>query len=447
MVDSPLVFAGGFDKKFLALPKEVLIASMAKYQRVFSVLKKGQLINKFIAVIDGPGRDIKLIRKNYENILEAKLKDSLFFFEEDTKHTLSKQANQLKELIFQKDLGNMFEKIERLKELSLFISRKLDLKDSQRKNIGRAAELSKADLVTHMVGEFPSLQGLVGREYALKSGEEKIAAVAIGEHYLPQGMDDKLPSSDEGAVLAIADKIDNLVGFSGMMIEKISGSFDPFGIRRNALGIIRIIKDRSFRFKIDEAIQKAIELYGDKLKINDGEFKGKIIDFVNDRIEFLMGEVRPIELKKAVLGSNSPDIANIFERKEVLASISNERYFLEAAKVVERTSNILKGAKGGIIGQVDKNLFKEDLEKKVWDAYLNKKELIISLINKENYKEATREYAEAFYKVLHEFFDKVLVNAEDSSLRSNRLAIMKAINALYTESIADLALLPQIVVE
>jgi len=459
MVNSPKVFSGQFDKKFLVLPAEVLKASMAKHQRIFPVSNKGNLINKFIAVIDGAGRDIKSVRKNYECILEAKLKDSLFFFDEDTRKPFSEKVSQLKDLIFQKDLGNMFEKIERLKRLSVFICEKLGADSSLKINTEKAAGLSKLDLVTHMVGEFPSLQGVMGREYALKNGEKKEIAVAIGEHYLPQGSDDDLPKTQAGAILAVCDKIDNIVGFSGMRADiekiksdiekiKITGSLDPFGIRRNALGIVRIIKDRSLRLNLDELIEKGIGLYGAKIKWDDTViFKKLIVEYMKDRVDFLMGDVRPLELKRAVLESGPFDIADIFKRQEVLAGIRKERYFLEAAKVVERTGNILRGAKGEKIGKVNETLFKEDLERRVWETYLDKKDEIQDLINNEEYEKATREYGQAFFKVLHDFFDKVLVNVEDVSLRSNRLAIMAAINRLYTERVADLAELPQIVVK
>jgi len=441
MVNSPVVFSGEFDKKFLALPEDVLRASMAKHQRIFPVVKKDRLINKFIAVMDGRGRNIRLVRRNYENILEAKLKDSLFFFDEDMKKSLSDNISQLKDLIFQKNLGNMFEKIERLKALCAFICDKIDTDSSLKKNIEKSAELSKVDLVTHMVGEFPSLQGVMGREYALRNKEEKDVALAIGEQYLPQGLEDALPKTKQGAILAISDKIDNVVGFLGVTKE-VSGSFDPFGIRRNALGLILIVKDKSLRFEITDLIEKAIQLYGDKLKIS----KERVIDYIKDRLEFLMGGIRPVELKRAVLDSGCSDIVDIFNRIKILGSITSERYFLEAAKVVERTSNILKGAKNEKIDKVDEKLFKEDLERSVWKAYLDSKDRIKDLIEKEEYEEATREYAGAFFKVLHDFFDNVMVNDKDKLLRSNRLAMMKAINRLYTERIADLALLPQIIV-
>ncbi|MDP8229947.1 MAG: glycine--tRNA ligase subunit beta [Candidatus Gorgyraea atricola] len=441
MVNSPTVFSGEFDKKFLALPEDVLRASMAKHQRIFPVVKKDRLTNRFIAVIDGSGRNIRLVRRNYENILEAKLKDSLFFFDEDIKRSLSDNIPQLKDLIFHKDLGNMFEKIERLKVLCVFICDRLNVDSSLKKNIEKSAELSKVDLVTHMVGEFPSLQGVMGREYALRNKEEKDIALAIGEQYLPQGLEDDLPKTKQGAILAISDKIDNVVGFLGVTKE-VSGSFDPFGIRRNALGLIRIVKDQSLRFEIVELVEKAIQLYGNKLKTS----KEKVADYIKDRVEFLMGDIRPIELKRAVLDSGRSDIVDIFNRIEALSSVANERYFLEAAKVVERTSNILKGAKNEKISEVNKGLFKEKLEQDVWQAYLDSKDKISALIDKEEYVEATKKYAQAFYRALHDFFDNVMVNDKDRSLRLNRLAMMKAINRLYTERIADLALLPQILV-
>ena len=446
MVNSPEVFIGEFDKKFLDVPGDVLKASMSKHQRVFPVSKNGKLINRFIAVIDGKKRKNSRVKRNYERILEAKLKDSLFFFKEDTKKQLSENISQLKDLIFQKDLGNMFEKIQRLKGLCEFICDKIGADSSLKNDTVRAAEISKADLLTHMVGEFPSLQGIMGGEYALRSGEKETVAMAVKEHYLPQGTGDDLPETEAGAILSISDKIDNVVGFCGMGIEKISGSFDPFGIRRNALGAIRIVRNKKFRFDVEDLVQKAIELYGNKLNTSE-RFKSHVVDYIKDRVEFLMGDVKPIELKKAILGTRYFDIADIFRRFEDIVSIKDTAYFLQAAKVVERTSNILKGAKGEQVGEVDKGLFKEDLERRVWDAYLNSREEIQGLINQEQYKDATEEYARMFYAILHDFFDKVLVNVQDTPLRLNRLSIMKAVNLLYTERVADLARLPQIVVK
>ncbi|MBU1853877.1 MAG: glycine--tRNA ligase subunit beta [Candidatus Omnitrophica bacterium] len=446
MVNSPQIFVGQFDKRFLRLPKDVLIASMSKYQRVFPVLQKGHITNNFIAIIEKGKRDMAGIRKNYENILEARLKDSLFFFDEDTKKPFKENAEQLKSLIFQKKLGNMSEKIERLKGLSRFICEKLALDEGLKSNIQRAAELSKLDLITLMVGEFPSLQGVMGGEYALKSGESKEVSQAIKEHYLPQGMDDKLPGSLEGSILAISDRIDNVVGFLGTGVD-ISGSFDPFGIRRNTQGLIQIIEKKALRLRIDEVIQKSIELYNDKLTVDRGQLKDKIVDYIKERIEYLIGDVRPIELKAAILEIKYFDIVDIFNRIKIFSSISDKKFFSEAAKIVERTNNILKAARKGEIGKVDKNLFEETLEHELWKAYLNMRPKMQDLVNNEKYEEATREYAKAFYKILHDFFDHVMVNTEKASLRLNRLAMMDTINRLYTERVADLAKLPQIIVK
>ncbi|MDP2921907.1 MAG: glycine--tRNA ligase subunit beta [Candidatus Omnitrophota bacterium] len=445
LVKSPVLMTGDFDKKFLAIPKDVLAASMSKHQRIFTLSKGGKLVNKFIAVIDGKGRDISKMKRVYANILEARLKDSLFFYNEDIKRPLDSQTEKLKDSIFQKDLGSMFEKIQRLEELSLFIAEKLGIDASKRADIKRAARLSKSDLVTHMVGEFPSLQGAMGMEYAIKSGEKEAAAIAIKEHYLPKGMDDSLPSTIEGAVLAITDRLDNIVGFLGSGMEP-KGSFDPFGIRRNTQGLIQILNNRCFRLDITTLISKAIELYKGKLKVPASELEQKAIAYIKERIGFLAPDTRPLELKQAVLKAGCNDIVAVFKRVEALSEISAEKYFLKAAKVCERTSNILKGARGEKIGSVDQALLKEDLEKEVWKLYSANSETIRDLIKKERYKEATRVYGEAFFEALHKFFDNVLVNAEDKALRQNRLAMMHAINRLYTDDVADLAMLPQIVV-
>jgi len=445
LVKHPVLMTGDFDKRFLAIPKDVLAASMSKHQRIFTLSKNGRLTNKFIAIIDQKGRDTAKMKKIYRNILEARLKDSLFFWNEDMKKPLSDQVDKLKDLIFQKDLGNMFEKNQRLEALSLFISEKLNLDARKKEDIKKAAYLSKADLLTQMVGEFPSLQGVMGMEYALKSGEKESVAVAIKEHYLPKGLDGNLPETIEGAVLAISDRIDNITGLLGSGIEP-KGSFDPFGIRRNSQGLIQIVNHKSLRLELSTVIKKSIGLYGSRLKISPEELEKKVINYIKERLESLAPDTRPMELKQAVLKSGCDDIVGVFKRVKDLSEISSEKYFLKAAKVCERTSNILKLAKGERIGEVNESLLTEDLEIKVWKAYSVNNSAIKSLIEEEKYKEATRIYGEAFFEALHKFFDNVLVNAEDASLRQNRLAMMQAINKLYTNDVADLAMLPQIVV-
>ncbi|MDP2980644.1 MAG: glycine--tRNA ligase subunit beta [Candidatus Omnitrophota bacterium] len=451
LVKSPVLVAGDFDKRFLAVPKDVLAASMSKYQRIFTLSKNNKLINKFIAIIDGKGRDIGKMKKVYANILEARLKDSLFFYNEDTKKPFSDLTPKLKNLIFQKDLGNMFEKIQRLEELSSFISERLNISSAKKEDIKRAAYLCKTDLVTQMVGEFPSLQGAMGMEYSLRSKEKESVAIAIKEHYLPKGLDDNLPETIEGAILAISDRVDNIVGLLGSGIEP-KGSSDPFGIRRNSQGLIQIIKHKGFRIDLTSLIDKTIELYNRRggfktLPYKPEELRGRVINYIKERLEFLTPDTKPHELKQAVIKSGCNDIVGVFKRVEALSKISSEKYFLKTAKVCERTSNILKGAKGEKIGAVNEALLKEDLEKEVWKAYSANNRAIENLIKEEKYEEATRVYGDAFFEALHKFFDNVLVNTEDSSLRENRLAMMQAINKLYTNDVADLAMLPQIVVD
>jgi glycyl-tRNA synthetase beta chain len=450
MVKSPVLVVGDFDKRFLTVPKDVLAASMSKHQRIFPLSKNGRLVNKFIAIIDGKGRDIGKMKKVYANILEARLKDSLFFYNEDTKKPFSDLTPKLKDLIFQKDLGNMFEKNQRLEELSSFISERLNINTAKKEDIKRAAYLCKTDLVTQMVGEFPSLQGAMGMEYSLRSKEKESVAIAIKEHYLPKGLDDNLPETMEGAILAISDRVDNIVGLLGSGIEP-KGSSDPFGIRRNSHGLIQIIKHKGFRIDLTSLIDKTIELYNRRggfktLPYKPEELRGRVINYIKERLEFLTPDTMPRELKQAVLKSGCNDIVGVFKRVEALSKISSEKYFLKTAKVCERTSNILKGAKGEKIGAVNEALLKEDLEKNVWEAYSANSRAIENLIKEEKYEEATRVYGDAFFEALHKFFDNVLVNAEDSSLRENRLAMMQAINKLYTNDVADLAMLPQIVV-
>ena len=440
LVECPGFISGSFNKKFLFLPDEVLMTSMKKGQKLFCVRdKKGGVMPAFLAVIDNrPAPSIKSrIRANYERVLEAKLKDSEFFLKQDIKTTLIDRVDFLKEIIFQKDLGSMYDKAVRLGELAEFISGRLGLPAHEAAKARRCALLSKADLTTAMVQEFPGLQGIIGSKYASLSGENGSVVKGIVEHYQPKSQDDSIPKSIIGCVTAMADKVDTLTAcFSIGLVP--TGSYDPYALRRSALGLVRIILEKKISVSFDELLNKSISLLKSASKMDAEILKEQILTFLKQRLKQIISEnkVDP-DLIESVLSADCDDFFNALDRITQLDKISKSKDFFECSKVMERTSNILK--KAPELPRVNPKLFKEGLEEKLWNIYNQTKSGLEELIEKGNYKAATRLYADAFSQPVHVFFDKVLVNVDNLKVRNNRLALMSAINKLYGKKIADLS--------
>ncbi|MFH1857456.1 MAG: glycine--tRNA ligase subunit beta, partial [Candidatus Omnitrophota bacterium] len=299
LVEKPVVFSGHFDKKFLFLPKEVLIASMSKYQRVFSVEnQKGELLPNFIACADG-APSVEKVKKNYEHVLNARLEDAKFFYEQDTKEAFLGKREKLKLLIYHQSLGTMFEKSERMKKLAEHLASRLPL-DANR--LIRACEFAKNDLVTEMVKEFPSLQGVIGDYYARKAGEGEDVALAVREQYLPKGDmlqellqearkrgSEGLPESDLGAAVSLLEKLDHVVGCF-VAGESPTSSSDPYGLRRAANAVFRIILDRRWKFSLREIIEENAKLLNRPQRMAQGDRKGRLFAFLKDRLKGIFKE-------------------------------------------------------------------------------------------------------------------------------------------------------------
>ena len=440
LVERPAVFAGTFNGTYLKLPKEILIASMAKYQRLFSVeTANGKLLPNFIACANGRFRSLAKIRSNYEQVLNARLADAAFFYEEDTKEKLVQKRERLKQLTYHQRLGSMYDKSERMRKLASHLAKRLSFDE---KTLARACELAKNDLVTAMVKEFPSLQGIVGGHYARISGEPEEVAQAIREQYLPKGeVAEELPATPFGSALSFLEKLDHLVGcfYAG---ESPTGSSDPYGLRRSANGVFKIILSEKWSLSLSEMVEANAALL-DKALTAQKDRGERLASFLKERLKAIFKEEGYREdLIDAVLkGPDDPVGA-----REKLASLSEmmkrqKEQFLSAFKVIERTHNILKPIhpkeREGM--EVRPDLFRDDIEKELWSRYNKDQPSITKLIGESAWAKATERYGEVFADVLHEFFEKVMVNAEDPQVRRNRLALMKEINELYTGPVADLS--------
>jgi len=448
LVETPDGLSAPFHEEFLKLPLEVLTVSMARKQRIFGVLgKEGRVLPRFLAILDGrmDAADKKVISKNIENILHAKLQDSLFFYKEDTKIRLEKKREELKDLVFLKGAGSMLEKSDRLAGLARKFNGPLGLAGAEKAALERAAFLSKADLLTQMVGEFPELQGIMGKYYALENGESREAAAAIGEQYLPRTAQDKLPESLPGSLLSILDKTD-LITACFILGNEPSSSLDPYGLRRSATAVIKIAVDKKISFSLLDLLAADLKELGRAApKEKEEAVTKKLILFFKDRFKALAADRGFREdLAEAALASRFENIYETYGRVALLSGIFKESHFTQAWKVVERTANILKGNKDTLPMAVDAALFTEDLERRVFASFEQSKDSIEKAKLASDYKLATSLYAEAFFAILGEFFEKVFVNVEDLNVRKNRFILLRSIKELYTDKIADLSVIKNI---
>ena len=437
LVEYPEFLEGVYDRKYLRLPKEALIASMSKNQRVFPLEDSGgNFINKFIAVTNGNRKNRRRIKRHYEQVLNAQLKDALFFYNEDLKKSLPERTRQLEGVIFHKKLGTYADKIERLKKLAAHFKETFRLTDPEYEKIVKACELCKADLLTQMVGEFPSLQGVMGKYYALVEGIDKEIAQAVEEHYRPRSYEDKLPETKLGTILALLDKFDSVICHFKAGHQP-QGNRDLYALRRQAIGIINIILNSKIELSLSDMFDKVFEISpgnADKKKLKD-----EFIEFIKGRLIVIMGLKFPKhDLLNAVLSSGFDNIYRFYLRLNALNNIIAEFYFEQARCVVERTNNITKNV-SGFIKEIDISLLQMQEEKELHEKYKSIQDKIKAFIQQDKYDEATKLYGNALADITNSFFDKVMVNVEDEKLKNNRLKLLKEINNLYVNNIADLS--------
>ena len=448
LVEYPNAIECSFDEEFLDIPADVIETSMKEHQRYFPIKKKNEkLLNKFIAVLNRNEGNADIAIQGNERVLKARLSDARFFWKEDRKTPLIKRVEDLKNLAFLEKLGNYFDRTNRIIKLSKYISTQLMLPHEEIELVKRAAELCKADLLTQMVGEFPSLQGIMGRGYAEWDGEEKPVAIAIAEHYMPRFATDNIPTSRIGAIVGLADKFDTISSCFALDLIP-TGSQDPYSLRRHTYGIIRIIEEHGFALDIGEILYTALDLLPLFEQKADSRYHPVILDKLVPKIkEFFKDRLFQINIERGYrydlvnaalkAGIGFDDIHNFSQRLKVISLISQEKWWPDLVTVVERTFNI--GKKANSSGSVNERILTEPEERKLWDVYKENDEAVRKLIGEKKYEEASRTYCNSFAKPVHAFFDRVFVNVEDENVRSNRLSLMKTINELYSQKIADLS--------
>ena len=434
LVEYPVATCGTFDQEFLELPPEVLITPMKEHQKYFPVFdREGKLMNHFVVVNNILTDDMDLITQGNERVLRARLADARFFFQEDKETPLMDMFEKLKDVVFQEKLGTSYEKVMRFRQLALFMAEKVapDKKDL----VDRTALLCKADLESQMVYEFPELQGVMGREYARIQGEPREVYLGIYEHYLPRFAGDELPTTVTGALVGIADRIDTIVGCFGIGLIP-TGSEDPYGIRRDTLGIIHVILSQGFRLSLGELIDKALEILGDKVERDPRQVKEEVLNFLRQRLYHLwISEGFRQDLVDAVLSAGFDDLVATKKRLEALVAFSQDPNFEALMTTFKRVVNILPP--DFTRDQVDPQFLTKEEEKALYQALLQLEGKVKELVAQENYLEALKTIATLKEKV-DAFFDGVLVMDKDEAIKNNRLALLKRIARLFT-GIADLS--------
>ena len=430
LVEAPTAFLGMFDREFLALPREVLVTVMCKHQRYFAVEDSaGELTHYFIAVRNGDGEHLNKVIHGNEQVLRARFSDARFFFEADIKKPLKSYLSRLETLTLQTELGSMRDKNDRVASTIDDLGQLLGFKATDIAVARDAAALAKADLATSMVVEMTSLQGIMGREYALREGIAPDVANAIREHWLPEGADDELPATSAGRLLALADKLDSLVGLIAVGLAPKSTS-DPFGLRRSALGIIRILVNAELHVDLREII--GLVARSQRVPV-DTSVKREVLDFVAVRLDRWLSDNTAYrrDVIKAVLAAQAQNPAGAAKGVVELAEwVEKENW--EA--ILDSFARCVRITREETARTVNPDLFREPAERELHAAYMAASERVSASASVNGFLPAFETMAPA----VTEFFDKVLVHAEDDTLRNNRIALLQLISAMQ-EGKADLS--------
>jgi glycyl-tRNA synthetase beta chain len=429
LVEYPTVLFGSFEEEYLEIPQEVLVTSMREHQRYFPVQNaQGELLPHFVTVRNGDDRALDIVARGNEKVLRARLSDASFFYQEDQKLKIEDALARLENVVFHEELGTIGDKIRRIQEAAATIGQKAELSAAEMDKLTRAAAISKFDLVTQMVYEFPELQGIMGERYARLAGEDETVARAIFEHYLPRFAGDVLPQTNEGAVLSIADKLDTIVGCFAIGIIP-TGSQDPYALRRQASGIVQILLDKQLHISLDELFDVSLSILDSKslLQRDREEIKQDLREFFALRLKNLLQEqgVR-YDVIDAVLSADATRVTDVVVRAEAVMEAVCTEAFKGIVESFNRVNNLAQKATSK---DVHTELFQTEEERALFAAYEAAKEEAQSLL-------ASREFAKGLDRMaelkpaIDGFFDKVMVMVEDEKVKANRLALLKAIAAL-----------------
>ncbi len=435
LVEWPVPLVCSFEERFLEVPQEALISTMQDNQKYFCLLDaEGKLLPRFITVANIESTDPAQIIAGNEKVVRPRLTDAEFFFQQDKKHRLEENNQRLANVVFQAQLGSVYDKALRVSSLAAFIAESIGGNPA---NAARAGLLSKCDLASEMVGEFPELQGIAGYYYARHDGEAEDVALALNEQYMPRGAGAELPSTLTGAAVALADKLDTLAGIFGIGMLP-TGSKDPYALRRAALGVLRILIEKQLELDLHTALQTAVNQYGSAVK-SDG-LVDQVQDFIFDRLRARYEDEGIDVAVYQSVRSVHPDSPLDFDQR--VQAVQAFRRLPEAealAAANKRVANILAKADSTVPGTVDQQLLSETAEQALAAALSDAEAAVAPLARQRQYS-ATLNRLAALREPVDAFFDQVLVNAEDERIRANRYALLARLRGLFL-GVADISLL------
>ena len=431
LIEYPTAFYGSFDQKYLDLPEEVLITSMKDHQRYFGVRDgEGAVLPYFISVRNGNANHIETVARGNEKVLTARLDDGQFFFEEDQKLTIAACVERLKQVTFHEKIGSIYEKMNRVQAIAQLIGKQVGLNETELTNLKRASEIYKFDLVTNMVGEFPELQGIMGEKYALTQGETPAVAAAIREHYMPVSSEGELPKSSVGAVLAIADKLESVLSFFAVGMTP-TGSNDPYALRRQTYGIVRIIESKNWNFPMEslkEAILSTSVIAQSALFEGYKSSTAEVVDFIKARIrQLLLAESIRHDVIDAALNSRQEDLLKLVEAGRIINSHLSDTIFKPTIEALTRVVNLANKGEAMLDQDqlsVDPALFETNSEQELYEAFVE----IEKTVNNENSKQSYTSF-EQLQPLIEAFFNENMVMTDNEAVRNNRLALLMKISS------------------
>tara|TARA_B100000945_G_scaffold113925_1_gene90354 strand:+ start:2809 stop:4863 length:2055 start_codon:yes stop_codon:yes gene_type:complete len=429
LVDSPRIIIAKFDKIYLKLPKEVIKSTLQNHQRYFTLIdNKERMTNEFIIVANQHDKN-KFIKLGNERVVEARLSDASFFWEKDKSLNLIKQINKLKKVSFYESLGTIYEKTQRLRKMAYFVSDQLDL---NKEKVEIAASVSKSDLVSGLVGEFPDLQGVMGKYFALSQGFEEDVSRSISEHYLPINISSPVPKKPISCAISIMDKLDTLVGFY-LINEKPTSSKDPFALRRSAIGLLRTIIENNLTINLRDLIDYSIKIYLDQgVKQLNNNVTKDLINFFRERMKNILKErrVRTDIIEASISSHLSDNFLELFKKTSIMNKFISKDLGKNALSAYKRASNILDREKNVSKNGPDAVLFKYEEEKELFERINTIRKAFTLKEEKKNYEDHLRLLSDTKLST-DKFFDNVKVNDENKDLKNNRLELLQILCSTF----------------
>ena len=426
ITENPNVILADFDKEYLDIPKEIIISTLQRHQRYFPLFdSKNRLTNNFLIVTNKPDTQ-NVIKDGNKRVILARLADAKFFWQIDKAKNLIKQISKLKEIIFFEKIGTIYDKTQRLRKLAAIISDQLSI---NKEKIEIAASITKSDLKSNLVGEYPELQGVMGKYFALAQGFEEDVANAVSDHYLPTGLSSPVPKNPLSYAISIVDKLDSLVGFFAIN-EKPTGSKDPFALRRAAIGLLRIVIENNLELKLKDLISYAVRIYVDQgVKIENSQVEKEILDFFKERMRNILKEkkIKPDIVEAAISSHIGDNYLVLYKKSIVMNKNFNKEIGKDAIYSFKRASNILdhesKKLTKELTGRPDAVLFRKDEEKFLFEKLNEIRKLFTVKEDRKDYEALLTKLA-AMKESTDNFFNNVVVNDENKDIKNNRLELM-----------------------